>query len=431
MMEQFKFINIKKLANLPKTAGVYCFKDKKGIILYIGKAGNIKIRAKNHFSQPGYRDNFFVNQVVKVGYIKTNSEIEALLLEARLIKKFQPKYNVLWKDDKNYFYVAVAKEEFPRIFITHQPKTVSGSLYLVSGIKKKKIQNKKYKIQDTRYVGPFVDGRSLKRTLDFLRKVFPFYTQPKQKHPKSYCLWCSLKLCPGPNPDKKEYKKNIRNIVSVLSGKRLSVLKKIKKEMKEFSRMKDYENAAKKRDQIAMLEKVISHSRVLEPQVEKLPKGKSKYFLGRTEAYDISNIQGQKATGSMVVFINGQPDKNLYRKFKIKIAGSPNDTAMIKEVLARRFNHPEWPCPNMILIDGGKAQLNAARQCLTPDVKHVKVMALAKRNNKLFRENEKNPVLLKNLPPDFSNTILRLRDEAHRFALAYHKKLRHKGLIKG
>lgn len=429
-MEKFKILNVKKLIHLPKTAGVYCFKDKKGIVLYIGKAGNIRNRVKNHFSQPGYRDNFFINQVAKLGYIKTNSEIEALLLESQLIKKFQPKYNVLWKDDKNYFYVAITQEEFPRVFITHQPKRVSSILYPVSSIKRPKIQNTKYNIQNTEHIGPFVDGRSLKRTLDFLRKVFPYYVQSKQKHPKSYCLWCNLKLCPGPDPDKKEYRKNIRNLVSVLSGKRLSVLKKLRKGMKDLSEMKDYENAAKKRDQIAMLEKVISHSRVLEPQIEKLPKNENKYFLGRAEAYDISNIQGQEATGSMVVFTNGQPNKNQYRKFKIKIAGSPNDVAMIKEILSRRLKHPEWPYPDLMLIDGGKAQLNAGRQCLTSDVKHVKLMALAKRNNELFQENKKKPVLLKNLPPDFSNTILRMRNEAHRFAISYHKKLRHKALLK-
>lgn len=411
--EIFKFLNRKKLYNLPKAIGVYCFNDKKSNILYIGKAGNIRARVKNHFFQSSYRDNFFISQVAKIGYIKTGSEIEALILESQLIKKHQPKYNVLWKDDKNYFYVAITKEEFPRVFITHQPKSI---------VADKKLQDK--------YIGPFVEGRSLKRTLDFLRKVFPYYVN--SKHPKSYCLWCNLKLCPGPDPDAIQYKKNIKNLISVLKGNRASVLKNLKKEMRNFSKIHDYEKAARKRDQIIMLEKIISHSRVLEQQTE-IPEKKHNHFPGRMEAYDISNTQGKEATGSMVVFTDGKPDKNRYRKFKIKADGSPNDVAMIKEILSRRLKHNEWPYPGFMLIDGGKAQLNAALFVInrTQSAKNIQVMALAKRNNELFRKNEKKPVLLKNMPADFSNTILRARDEAHRFAIVYHKKLRKEALIKG
>ncbi len=424
--KNFKLIDRSKISNLPGTAGVYCFKNEKNVILYIGKAGNIRSRVKNHFSQPNHknpslplgklvpfrnRDDLFINQVVKIGYMKTDSEIEALILESQLIKKQQPKYNVLWKDDKNYFYVAITKEEFPRIFITHQPKSI-----LVD----KKLQDK--------YIGPFVEGKSLKRTLDFLRKVFPYYVGIK--HPKGYCLWCNLKLCPGPDPDKKQYKKNINNLAAVLQGKRAFVLKNLKQEMRYFSKTRDYEKAGRKRDQATMLEKIIFHSRVLEPQLEPLAQ-RHNHFPGRMEAYDISNIQGHEATGSMIVFNDGKTNKDQYRKFKIQMANLPNDTAMIKEVLSRRLKHKEWPYPSFILIDGGKAQLNAALSAINKvsDAKNIKVMALAKRNNELFQKNENKPILLKNMPNDFSNVILRARDEAHRFAIAYHKKLRHKALI--
>ena len=206
--------------------------------------------------------------------------------------------------------------------------------------------------------------------------------------------------------------------------------------MKTASSSQDFEKAAKLRDQIKSLENIISHS--------------AKKITERMEAYDVSNIQGKYATGSMITFINGQPAKNFYRKFKIKIAGKPNDTAMLKEVLSRRFNHPEWPFPDTILIDGGKAQLNVAlklknsntklplaeakvkkrTEASSPsNLKNINLMALAKKHNELFMEWKKKPVLLKDMPREFSNLILRLRDEAHRFAISYHKKLRAKALL--
>ncbi len=150
----------------------------------------------------------------------------------------------------------------------------------------------------------------------------------------------------------------------------------------------------------------------------------------RIEAYDISDIQGQSAAGAMVTFTNGKPDKNFYRRFKVKIAGKPNDIAMMKEILSRRFRHPEWPYPDLILIDGGKAQLNAAI-LITKNYKlRTKVMAIAKKNNELFIEGQEKTVLLKSLPREIFNLILQLRDEAHRFARAYHHKLRDRALLR-
>lgn len=394
-MEKFKFLKRKKADRLPKAVGVYAFRND-GKLLYIGKAVNLRERIKQHRK--------LLSRAKQIGYIKTDSEIEALLLEANLIKKFQPKYNIVWRDDKNYFYIAITKEPFPRIFITHQIKS----------------PNTKYKILNTKFIGPFVDGSALKKTLKVLRKIFPYYTQ--KKHPKDPCPWCHLELCPGANPDRKEYKKNIENLTAVLRGKKKSVLQNLKKEMESASLSQDYEKAAKLRDRIEAMEQIISHTSVL-------TKPWQNYYGGRIEAYDVSNIQGQYATGSMVTFINNKPDKNFYRRFKIKIEGKPNDTAMLKEVLIRRFGHAEWPYPDLILIDGGKTQLNAAIQCLVPGTKHVGVVALAKKENKLYIEGKKEPILLKTLPREIFNLILQLRDEAHRFAISYHKKLRDKALF--
>ncbi len=438
-MEKFKFISIKKIPNLPKTTGVYCFLARRSLgeagkkgreFLYIGKAVNIRERVKQHKDLLGLAK--------KIGYIKTDSEfaepsahltshpasqgstIEALLLEARLIKKYQPKYNIIWRDDKNYFYVVITGEDLPRVLITHQPD----------------------RDEALSIIGPFVEGRSLKRALTYLRKVFPYYTT--KKHGLGSCLWCSLNLCPGPFPDKKEYQKNIKNLTTVLKGQSKTVLKKLKREMKETSISQNYEKAAKLRDQINSLEKVMSYSKVIEPSwiIDACLRRQAKtriikgWRFERIEAYDVSNIQGKEATGSMVVFKNNKPDKSQYRKFKIKLQGKPNDIAMLKEVLERRLKHREWPYPGLVLIDGGRAQFNVAKSVLAKfslpaqtGIGKIKVMAIAKKKNELYVEGRKKPILLKSLSREIFNLILQLRDEAHRFAIAYHKKLRNKTLI--
>lgn len=423
-MERFKFIAKTKIENLPKTSGVYAFASQnplakagykgKNRLLYIGKAVNIKERVKNHFFQPTHRDALFINEVTKIGFLETNSEIEALLLEAQLIKKFQPKFNVVWRDDKNYFYVAISKTPLPKVYIAHQ------------------------KPENSNLVGPFVEGRSLKKVLQLLRKIFPYYTV--DKHGPKPCLWCQIGLCPGPNPDKKLYRKNINNLISVLEGKKQKVLRDLKKDMKKYSASRDFENAAKTRDQIFSLEKIISHAHILEPDKPELDWPKTENILqtilgvdskiNRIEGYDISNTQGNQATASMVVFVNGHADKNSYRKFKIKTIEGPNDTAMIKEALIRRLAHSEWPLPEAMLIDGGKGQLSVAIKVKEQFHRIVPlIISIAKKNNELFIEGKKEPLMLKNLPREIYNLILQIRDESHRFAIAYHKKLRERELL--
>ena len=468
-MGKFKFITKAKISRLPKNPGVYAF-DKGAKLLYIGKATNIRERVKNHFQRPNYRDNFFINQVSKIGFIKTNSEIEALILEANLIKKYQPKYNVVWRDDKNFFFVGITREDFPQIFWTHQPKSISN-----------------FKFQISNFIGPFVDGKALKQTLKVLRKVFPY--KSCRVLPKRACLWYHLGRCPAPcllksalmeqigrnqiSTIQKESQKNVRNLMRILQGEKIQVLKNLKKEMREASKIQEFEKAAKIKNQITALEKVLAHAKIFDwlgeeylltrswPNYrvwkdvgEKLRKVlKTKKEISRIEAYDVSNIQGQLATGAMVTFINGFSDKNFYRRFKIKMTGEPNDVAMIKEVLSRRLKHLEWPYPDLILIDGGRAQLNAGLKALKPVTYNLrpKLMALAKKENKLFIESQKpstraklgaglvphrnkvsgagKPILLKSLPREIFNLILQLRDEAHRFAISYHKKLREKAMF--
>jgi hypothetical protein len=181
--------------------------------IYIGKAVNLRDRVKNHFLQPTYKDHFFTGITEKIGYLETGSEIEALVLEASLIKKYQPKFNSVWRDDKNYFYVAVSKSSRPMVYITHQKNDGK-----------------------TDYIGSFVEGDALKKTLKYLRRVFPFYTIAT--HPKNACTWCHLGLCPGSAPDLAVYKENIKKLKLILQGKRKTVLYALRKEMAAFSNSK-------------------------------------------------------------------------------------------------------------------------------------------------------------------------------------------------
>jgi len=466
----FRFLKNGEISRLPKTPGVYVFLaslslgeggNKGAKLLYIGKAANIRERVKNHFAQPkAIWEQTLLRQGFggRVGFIKTNSEIEALILEANLIKKYQPKYNVVWRDDKNYFYVGITKEDFPRVFITHQTQNSKTELPFMEAMVKKrtkssspvKTQNHNLKLK-TIYVGPFVDGNALKQTLKILRKVFPSRTC--KNLPKRPCLWYHLGRCPAPcllktklakeigleEKIKKECQRDTENVFEILNGRKIQVLKDLKKEMKEAVKIEDFERAAKIRDQIEALEKILANAKIFEPQLPEvewpeIQKSlcqilKTRKEISRIEAYDVSNIQGNLATGSMVTFINGIPDKNFYRKFKIKITAKPNDVAMLKEVLNRRFKHPEWPFPDLILIDGGRAQLNVGLRCLTPGVKHLEIIALAKRKNELFIRGQEKPILLKSLPREIFNLILQMRDEAHRFAIGYHKRLREKAMF--
>ena len=473
-MDRFKIIEKKELEKLPKTTGVYCFieetAESRSPLIYIGKAINIQSRVKNHFQQPSYRDNLFIDKVDKIGYLETNnSEIEALILEANLIKKYQPKYNVMWRDDKSYFWVAIFKNKngAPYILITHQPqKLQTPNSKLQTNLK---TQNLKFK---TEYIGPFVEGTALKKTLRFLRRVFPYYTSAK--HSKNKCAYCHLDLCPGPYENLAalrnelrassaldEYRKNIEKIILILKGKRNTVLNSLKEEMRQLSKKNKFEEAGNVRDKIYALQQVMSHTHVINTSnvgkaqirhslaIAELRRILNLENISRIECYDISNIQGKQATGSMVVFVNGKPDKNLYRKFKIKTIDTPNDIAMIKEVLERRFAHPEWKYPEMILIDGGKAQLNIAiktknevkKESLTlslrsysqsqnfKNIKNIKIISIAKGKQELFIEGQEKPTPLKQLPQKVYNLIKQLDDEAHRFAIAYHKKLREKYLL--
>lgn len=211
-------------------------------------------------------------------------------------------------------------------------------------------------------------------------------------------------------------------------------MRSLQAEMKRLAKKKKFEEAARVRNRIYNLRQVMAHAHVIENSKFKIQNSKFR-LMGRIEAYDVSNIQGKYATGSMVVFTNGAPDKKEYKKFKIKISGKPNDIAMLREVLQRRFAHAEWGCPDIILIDGGRAQLNVALKIksLKNSLKIVncklKILAFAKGRQELFIEGRKKPTPIKSLAQKMQNLILHLNNEAHRFAISYHKKLRKQSFL--
>lgn len=420
---------------------MYIFKNAQQKPLYIGKAGNLKKRLASYWRKDApAKAQQLIREATKLSWQETESEIEALILEAKCIKQFHPKYNVLMRDDKNYFFVAITQEQFPRVFITHQPRTKRSKYdeaYITGA------RNTKYLLRNAQYIGPFTGGSALKTTLKLLRRIFPYCTC-KTAHRRP-CLNAEIERCPGyccdkrktPNAERrKEYKNNIQTITAILRGKKQKLLAELKKQMREKSRKQEYERAALLRNQIAGLEDIFAHRNVLE-----LPRSKSnwpdleqklrlklgaKNPIHRIEGYDISNISGTDAAGSMVVFINGKPDKKEYRTFRIKTVRGANDPAMISEVIARRLNHKEWRHPDLIVIDGGMPQFNAAlSQLTTYNLQFTtRLTALAKKEEELYTEKRKTPIPLKTLDRNILHLFQAVRDEAHRFAKKYHHKLR-------
>lgn len=421
--------------SIPQTSGVYIFRNAKNTPIYIGKAANIKKRLVTYWrgnSSPKVRE--LLNEATQVDWIEVHSEIDALLKEAELIKAHYPKYNIVLRDDKNYFYVGVAKETYPRVFLTHQAK--------------KDMLQEGTNLRPA-YIGPFTSGNALKTTLRLLRGIFPYCTC-KELH-KRPCLNAEIGRCFGycciinlqrePEAARRtEYKRSIQNIIAVLTGRKKKLLRDLKKEMQQASQKQYFEKAAELRNQIFGIENILDHAHVInsesaelsrrELQWKKIERNIQTIFnsakpFTRAEGYDISNISGTEATGSMVVFITGKPEKSEYRKFRIKTVHQAHDVAMHKEVMRRRLSHKDWPTPDLILIDGGKPQMNGVLPVVRASgIPGIHVAALAKREEELYIERRVAPLPLRNLPQDTALFFQHIRNESHRFAKKYHHKRR-------
>jgi len=417
----------RKLERVPKKPGVYFFKNKFGRIIYIGKAINICKRVAQHLTpqkdEPP-KANALRKEVCDIKWEVCDSEIDSLIEEARYIKKYSPRFNIIFRDDKNYAYACVTAEKpFPRILVVHQPrKTINGMPAF------------------QKCVGQFTNAFALRQTLRLLRGAYP-YCAAQPGSLKRPCLDFHMGRCLGACVDstvQAQTKKNIAIIVQILSGERKGIMRRLITAMKRAAHRQEFIKAETYKLQIERLEKVFAHAPSLEqawrPQqtkdsaewlaVEQVLRSllKTKRKMDRVEGYDISNISGKLAVGSMVVFTNGYPNKNQYRKFKIKYSGdTPNDPKMMAEVLSRRFAHAEWPTPNLILLDGGKGQLGAAMRIVP---KKQLMLALAKEHEDIYLPGEHSPIRAASLGTPLLFFVQRIRNEAHRFAITYHKKLR-------
>jgi excinuclease ABC subunit C len=413
-----------KLKKIPKSPGVYFFKDKNKKIIYVGKASVLKNRVSQYFSRShkhSQKTQKLIEGIFDVDILICDSEIDALIQEAHFIKKYNPKYNIVLRDDKNYFFVGITKEDFSRIFITHQVQ----------------------KIKNVKYIGPFTEGFALKETLKLLRKIFPY--RHCKKLPKKACLQYHLGRCLAPCVNdliKIKVKKNIRYIEKILKGEKQTLLKKLELEMKKYAKEEKFEKAQEVKKQIENIKKIFEHKFSLqnfknikrntinwqksEKYIKNLLDTNNK--ISRVECYDISNISGKHAVGSMVVFTDGLPDKKEYRKFKIKLSGDePNDPKMMQEILLRRFKRKNWPKADLIILDGGITQLNAVKK-IAP--KHQLLISLAKRNEEIYIPKKATPFPTKNMPEDLKFFFQQIRNEAHRFAITFHRNLRAKNFLK-
>lgn len=414
------------LKKLPNTPGVYFFlKGKK--ILYIGKATSLKDRVKSYFNKNivhtrGPLIVKMLEESTNVSFIKTDSVLEALILEASQIKKYQPIYNTKEKSNKSFNYVVITKEDYPRVLIQREREiTPSQPLPLPRGGGKGWGVSKAF--------GPFPHGSELKEAMRIVRKIFPFRDKcnpPFRGETAKVCFNAQIGLCPGVctgEISKKDYNKIIRHLILFFEGKKPQLVKSLEKEMKLLAKTRKFEEADKVKKTIFALNHIRDVS-LLKNDVptiyrNKKERGAEKVF--RIEAYDIAHISGINTVGVMVVVEDGEVNKSQYRKFKIH-EDKNNDIANLREVLTRRFNHPEWPMPDLIVVDGGVAQINVAREIF----KNTPVVSVVKDERHKAREI----IGLKKI--DFQSraldkSILLANSEAHRFAIAYHRNLRGKG----
>ncbi len=425
-----------QLSNLPLSPGIYKFLDKNGIILYIGKANNLRSRVRSYFRTDHIdRPHIIpmIPQINKIETIETDNNIEAVVLETALIKEYLPKYNVEMKDDKSHAWLYInTRDEIPTVKIVR-------SLNL-----------DEYK--RGRLFGPYPNGRSVWQVFRYIRKLHPFCTCNDPKEP---CLYYKLGLCNNPKFGEytvEEYREGINEIIKFLSGHKKNHIKKLKQQMKDLSDNMEYESAAKLRDKISDLEHLgeninyyesedeylAFHKKSIEKQLSSISKDIDiENTLKRIECYDISNLQGQQAYGSMSVAVDGYLKNSNYRIFKIQSVDTPNDYQMLYEVLNRRLQNigngsdeSLNEMPQMIVIDGGKGQLGKLIDLIPKEIillgiskgKAAKKKDKRRKDEFWIRKEDKIEKAYLSTP----GIIIRLRDEAHRFAIKHHRSLRSK-----
>lgn len=423
-----------KLKSLPLSAGVYFHKDKNGEIIYVGKAAVLKNRVRQYFHNTRQMDEktrALVAEIADTDWVETDSEIDALFLEAEMVKRYMPRYNILLRDDKSLSFVRIdMKNDWPYVSITRHP--------LDDGAE---------------YFGPYYNGFALKKALRYLRKIFPYYTKAHSgEHEPD--LDAHLGLSPdGMTSD--EYKANLRKLISYIKGNRKAIMNELEVEMKNVADNHDFERAALLRNKLNYLRELKKRIMFGDKEFLDISKDEAlndltelfnlKSIPVRIEGYDISHISGTNVVASMVVFRNGVSDRGQYRKFKMS-TDKNDDFKNMKEVIFRRFsnnNLKKWGKPDFVLIDGGKGQLEAAINARDERGQNdIPFVALAKKEEQIIVKDiviNSNKLVKLDGRMTYSGTFTvldlpksahiiklfqRIRDESHRFAVSYHSTLK-------
>jgi excinuclease ABC subunit C len=426
-----------KVKQFPPAPGVYLMKDAQGRVIYVGKAKNLRNRAGHYFTKAALEDprtSDLVKLIADVDFLTAETEVDALLLEARLVKDIQPRFNIDLKDNKSFPYLQIRmREDFPRVEFTRQPRRRGVKLY-----------------------GPFTSAKSLRAAIQVLQRIFQFRTcqldiEAEDERWRWFrpCLLHSIRQCTAPcnfRVTREQYRKQIRGLRMVLAGKKNRLIAEMEREMQEASATLQFEKAARIRDEIEALRKLDLRGDVdkdVQPEVFQIEPKKGmaglRKILGlqqtpRTiEGIDIAHLGGDEKVASLVSFIDGLPFKPGYRRYRIKSVAGVDDFASVREVVSRRFRNAgqpdsEHPLPDILLIDGGKGQLNAALEAFRMlHVEPPRLLSLAKREEEIYRPGEMEPLRLSRHAAAL-RLLQYVRDEAHRFAQHYHHILRRKKL---
>ena len=428
-----------KLKSLPRRPGIYIFKNSDGQIIYIGKALSLKNRVSDYFRQKHLdaKTKQLVSQIDNFEYQVLASEFDALLLEAKLIKEHKPKYNIRLKDNKRYLYIGITKKPF-RIFPVRRPE-LEKNLY--------------------DWFGPFPSSGEVWRVLKILRRLYPYCSC--KNPPKRQCLYSHIKLCPGYQKlDTTLYQQKINKIRRILNGKfSRFIISDLKKQMSVSAKNLEFEKAQRAKKQLSSFvnitqfwRKIPNNDLISTKTLVSLKKLFIKYqnidpiIISKIEGYDVSNLGKNIIVGGMACFVDGQAEKTLYRRFKIKdkntsemaerlLGGwritTQNDPGSIKQIISRRLNHPEWLYPQVILVDGGKGQVSSAFEAIKKKQldSQICLLGLAKKQETIVIPiiEKKNIVGWEMLNYSKNNPTLlllqQIRDESHRFAHKYYKKL--------
>jgi excinuclease ABC subunit C len=433
-MQKFQTLNL-DLKSIPDNPGVYLYANKDGIVIYVGKAKNLKNRVGSYFATTLlHKTKLLMEEASEVMLIKVNSEIEALLLEAKLIKKYMPKYNIALKDDKSNLYIGITREKYPRVLALRKTDL--------------QLENLKYTY------GPFTHGIATRKILKMVRRAFPY---AQHKPGNRVCIYHQIGLCdPCPsqielenNPQVKaelikRYQKNLSNVRKFLNGEFNSLKRSLELQMKQSAKEYNYENAAQLKKQIQYIDLITTYAispneYIKDPNLLEDIRTEEKlglvnvlkpYFnlsqVERIECFDIAHLSGTNPTASMVTFIGGEPDKTYYRHFKVRRKKGDSDVDSMKEVLGRRIKHfDDWGIPDLIIVDGGKPQVSVAQEV----IKDIPLVGLAKQFETIviLKNGEFSEIRLQNGPA--KNLMQRIRDEAHRFARRLHHKQVSKNLL--